>query len=48
MTRKLHRQLWWLSVAGVAAIAVSCANGPDTTSESAAVSDDPPPAAKGQ
>jgi hypothetical protein len=49
MNRKLHRQLWWLSAAGVAAIAVSCANGPDTTSQSAAVADDdPPPTAKGQ
>lgn len=48
MNRKLHRQLWWLSVAGVAVIAVSCAGGPDTTTESAAVTDDVPPTAKGQ
>lgn len=48
MNRKLHRQLWWLSVVGVAAIAVSCANGPDTATESAAVTDDVPPTAKGQ
>jgi len=48
MTRKLHRQLWWLSAAGVAAIAVSCANGPDTTTGQAAVTDDDPPTAKGQ
>src|SRR5690349_7202922 len=48
MTRKLHRHLWWLSAAGIAAIAVGCANGPDTTSRSAAVTDDDPPTAKGQ